>query len=64
MTTERKNISQPRDWWRAFKNEADREGLSLSTWIGKTCRDAIRKPETLSKRPPANRPKTNNKQPS
>lgn len=31
----RKNICQPKDWWKAFEKQAKKSGLSLSAWIGK-----------------------------
>ncbi len=34
MTNERKNITQPTDWWAAFEEEAKRRGLTLSEFIG------------------------------
>lgn len=34
MTNERKNITQPADWWAAFEAEAKRRGLTLSEFIG------------------------------
>lgn len=34
MTNERKNITQPTDWWAAFEAEAKRRGLTLSEFIG------------------------------
>lgn len=55
MTTERRNISQPSDWWTAFERTAQQDGLTLSEWIGECCRANV--PDELSERPPANRPK-------
>ena len=37
MTSQRKNISQPADWWVAFSEQANRKGESLSEWIGDCC---------------------------
>ena len=34
MTNERKNITQPADWWAAFETEAVKRGLTLSKFIG------------------------------
>ena len=34
MTNERKNITQPTDWWTAFEAEAEKRGLTLSEFIG------------------------------
>lgn len=34
MTNERKNITQPTDWWAAFEAEAEKRGLTLSEFIG------------------------------
>lgn len=59
MTNERKNITQPADWWVAFQSEADKAEMSLSAWIGAACKNKLNKKqvEKLSERPPANRPK-------
>jgi hypothetical protein len=32
--SERKNLTQPSDWWQAFEVEADKRGLSLSEFMG------------------------------
>lgn len=55
---ERKNITQPADWWLAFEAAAKAEGLSLSEWIGRACQSAIasRTRRTLSERPSTGRP--------
>ena len=59
MTTTRKNISQPADWWLAFEAQATTMGCTLSEWIGMNCQaflpDDVR--AGLSERPAANRPK-------
>jgi len=34
MTNERKNITQPADWWAAFEAEAAKRGMPLSEFIG------------------------------
>lgn len=59
MTNERKHITQPDDWWAAFQVEADKAGVPLSEWIGEACREKLPKKvvKSLSKRPPAHRPK-------
>lgn len=59
MTSQRKNISQPADWWAAFEEAAQRERKTLSEWIGEQCQAALKKTarEQLSERPPAYRPK-------
>jgi hypothetical protein len=58
MTNERKNITQPTDWWEAWKAAADAEGVSLSAWIGEQCNAALTKRavKKLSERAPAHRP--------
>ena len=58
MTSTRKNISQPADWWAAFEARAKSKGRTLSEHIGEVCREDLPKRvrKTLSKRPPANRP--------
>ncbi len=30
-------ITQPGDWWEAFKAQASLEGLPLSEWVGQAC---------------------------
>jgi hypothetical protein len=59
MTTTRKNICQPADWWAAFEAQATTMGYTLSEWIGLNCQsflpDDVR--AGLSERPAANRPK-------
>lgn len=59
VTNERKNITQPPDWWKVFENEAKKAGVSLSEWIGEACieRLPVKVRKQLSDRPPANRPK-------
>ena len=59
MANERKNITQPADWWAAFDEEAKKAGESLSAWIGEACihRLPSKERKKLSERPPANRPK-------
>jgi len=56
---ERKNITQPDDWWSAYEAQAKKEGKSLSAWMGERCNEglpnAVRK--KLSERQPAHRPK-------
>ena len=34
MTNERKNITQPNDWWKVFEAEAEKRGLTLSEFMG------------------------------
>lgn len=34
MTNERKNITQPADWWAAFEAEAAKRGMPLSEFMG------------------------------
>ena len=59
MTNERKNITQPPDWWAVFEAEAKKAGVSLSEWIGEACMERlpVKIRKQLSDRPPANRPK-------
>lgn len=58
MTNERKNITQPADWWAAFETQAKAEGLTLSAWIGEAAKAKlpVKVAKKLSQRPPANRP--------
>jgi hypothetical protein len=34
MTNERKNITQPDDWWKVFEAEAEKRGLTLLEFMG------------------------------
>ena len=56
---ERKNITQPSDWWAAYESQATKEGKSLSAWIGDRCKEGLPKAvqKRLSERQPAHRPK-------
>ncbi len=55
----RRNILQPVDWWQAFEEQAAREGMSLSAWIGQQCLAGLdcEAADQLSERPPPHRPK-------
>ena len=59
MTNERKNITQPADWWAAFEEAARAEGMTLAAWLGEAAKAKLPKriAAKLSERPPANRPK-------
>ena len=59
MTNERKHITQPGDWWEAFKAAADREGVSLAEWLGEAGKAKLppKVAKKLTERPPANRPR-------
>ena len=59
MTNERKHITQPADWWAAFRAEADNRGMTLSEWIGEAAKKQLPKDvrKSLSERPAAHRPK-------
>ncbi len=59
MTSERRNITQPADWWAAFEAEAKKDGLALSEWVGACCvaNLPVAVSRGLTERPPANRPK-------
>lgn len=58
MNSERKNITQPADWWEAFARQAVDEGLTLSEWLGECgsafLTEGVR--DKLSVRSPAHRP--------
>ena len=56
---ERKNITQPADWWAAYEAQAKKDGKSLSAWIGERCNEGLPKSvrKKLSERQPAHRPK-------
>lgn len=61
MKSQRKNITQPADWWDAFKKQAEAEGMTLSEWMGWACRAKLPRGigilSGLSERPAAHRPK-------
>ena len=59
MSNQRKNITQPSDWWAAYEAQAKKEGKSLSAWIGERCNEGLPKSvrKRLSERQPAHRPK-------
>jgi len=56
---QRRNISQPADWWAAFEQQAEAEGMTLSAWLGDAAKAKLppKVVKTLTARPPANRPK-------
>lgn len=58
MTNERKNITQPPDWWAAWETQAQAEGKSLSEWVGQACNAKLppKVAKKLTERPAANRP--------
>lgn len=58
MKSERKNISQPKDWWNAFQDQADAENVTLAAWLGEACKKQLspKVAKKLTERPPANRP--------
>ena len=58
MTNERKNITQPSDWWQAFEEQAKAEGLTLAAWLGEAAKAKLppKVAKKLTERPPANRP--------
>ena len=58
MTNERKNITQPSDWWVAFEEAAKAEGLTLAAWLGEAAKAKLppKVAKKLTERPPANRP--------
>lgn len=60
----RRNITQPEDWWEAFSEEAKLEQKSLSEWIGECCLTYLpaKVQKRLSKRRPAHRPVSNEKE--
>jgi len=58
MTNERKNITQPSDWWAAFEAQAKAEGMTLAAWLGEAAKAKLppKVAKKLTERPPANRP--------
>ena len=59
MESKQKHITQPADWWDAFKAAAEADGLSLSEWLGLAGIERLpnRVASNLSARPGAHRPK-------
>lgn len=59
VTNERKNITQPADWWEAFEKQAKAEGMTLAAWLGEAAKAKLpaKVAKKLTERPPANRPK-------
>ncbi len=59
MANERKHITQPVDWWKAFTQAAEKEGVSLSAWLGDAGKDRLsdKVVKRLSDRPAAHRPR-------
>lgn len=60
MRTERKNITQPEDWWREFERAATKAGKPLAEWIGDAAMTAIPpdRRQKLSERVRRGKPKT------
>ena len=62
MSSERRNITQPADWWAAFEKQANAEGMTLSQWVGWACKAKLPRGigihAGLSKRPAAHRPRS------
>lgn len=50
MKAERRNITQPADWWAAFEKQATADGMTLSEWVGECCYGYLPNPESLSER--------------
>ena len=59
IKSERRNITQPSDWFRSFDDAAKESGVNLSEWMGKHCKKALPEDvsEDLSKRVVAGRPR-------
>jgi hypothetical protein len=60
MTNERKNVTQPADWWAVWQAEADKHnGGNLSEFVGERVNATLPKQiaKNLSQRPAAHRPK-------
>ncbi len=43
MESERRNITQPADWWDAWEAAAAAAKQDLSTWIGEKCNRSLTK---------------------
>lgn len=61
MTHERRDLTQPDDWWVAFEKQAQILDMNLSEWVGYCCLLRLKEGDMdkLSKRTPAHRPKKN-----
>lgn len=59
MANERRNMTQPTDWWDAWGEAARAAGLDLSAWIGRQCNKALPKEirDNLSERATRGRPR-------
>ena len=59
ISSERRNLTQPGDWWQAYSRAATADGLTLSAWVGLQCLAGIADADRagLSERPGAHRPK-------
>ena len=59
MSSERRNITQPADWWAAFSEQAESDGMTLSEWAGECMRKKLHAiiNDGLGDRPAAHRPK-------
>lgn len=59
MTSERLFITEPQEWIAAAKAQAEKEGKTLSEWIGEAMLAKLpaKVRSKLPERPPANRPK-------
>jgi hypothetical protein len=58
VNSERKNITQPVDWWAMFQRAARRAGMTLSEWMGECAKANLRRVEAknLSLRPQVGAP--------
>lgn len=61
MTNQRRNTTQPIDWWDAWEKAASESGMELAAWIGVQCNKALPKSirEKLSDRGTRGRPSAN-----
>ena len=59
MANERRNTTQPTDWWAAWEEAAKAAGLDLAAWIGEQCNKALPKKvrEKLGERATRGRPR-------
>lgn len=58
--SERRNTTQPVDWWAAWEAAAKAAGLDMAAWIGQQCNKALPKEvrAKLSERGTRGRPKS------
>lgn len=59
MTSQRRNITQPADWWAAIERAAEKAGQTVSEWIGEAAMEklSVSVSRKLSERPKRGQPR-------